>query len=381
MRFPVFLGILVALLVAISLAAFTGSTSTVTPTASSTALFEALPQTLTLTPAPGMDASTTIAATSTQPEKPKAAKQPAPAKAPAVTKPAVAGVTAAIPQPSQAEFDAAASALRGALVNILCSSDSTALHAISGSGVFIDPKGIILTNAHIGQYLLLEDYPQKGGTACVIRTGSPARTAYVAKPIYVSTSWLADNPSTLTQMAPTGTGEHDFALLAVTASATAAPLPDSFPYIPLSTSHAYTGLPVAIGSYAAQFLSANEIRSSLSPTLVFGSVEDIYTFATNTIDLFSLGGTAAAQEGSSGGGVADANGNLVGTITTSTVTGNTADRTLRAITTDYIARDYAAQTGSSLSALLAEPTTTAVADFAAKVPALEAALVSSITGS
>ena len=66
--------------------------------------------------------------------------------------------------------------LRKALVNIICTvSAGTVLRSISGSGVIISSKGVVLTNAHIGQYFLLSDYPSKGNTFCVIRTGSPAK--------------------------------------------------------------------------------------------------------------------------------------------------------------------------------------------------------------
>ena len=41
---------------------------------------------------------------------------------------------------------------RRALVNILCTTKRGGLFSpISGSGVFIDPRGVILTNAHVGQ--------------------------------------------------------------------------------------------------------------------------------------------------------------------------------------------------------------------------------------
>ena len=97
-----------------------------------------------------------------------------------------------------------------------------------------------------------------------------------------------------------------------------------------------TGTPVVIASYGAQFLEQSQVQSALFPTVVFGSVKDIFTFATNTIDVLALGGSAAAQEGSSGGGVSDAAGKLVGTITTSTTKGTTDTRSLSAITASYI---------------------------------------------
>ena len=32
---------------------------------------------------------------------------------------------------------------------------------ISGSGVIVDSRGVVLTNAHVGQFFLLHDYPRQ----------------------------------------------------------------------------------------------------------------------------------------------------------------------------------------------------------------------------
>ena len=182
----------------------------------------------------------------------------------------------------------------------------------------------------------------------------------------------------LTQTNPSGTGEYDFAFLAITKSATSAALPSSFPFIPLATAPPPTGTPVIIASYGAQFLESNQIQSFLFPTIVFGSVKDVFTFAATTIDVLTLGGSAAAQEGSSGGGVADGNGKLVGTITTSTTNGPTDTRKLDAITASYIRAEYASETGRALDLLLTEATSTSVANFAPQIPALESILTANL---
>ena len=267
-------------------------------------------------------------------------------------------------------LDTVASTLRSALVNIICyaPTGSSSLHSISGSGILIDSKGIILTNAHIAQYFLLEDR----GVSCIIRSGSPAVTAYKAELIYISPAWIHANASVLSQAQPTGTGEYDFALLAVTKSETSAALPSVFPSISLAQNPPLKGTPVVIASFGAQFLESSQIQSSLFPTIVFGSVKEVYTFDVNTIDILALGGSAAAQEGSSGGGVADASGSLVGTITTSTIEGTTDTRSLDGITASYIRSEYSREMGgASLDSMLAEPTASAIADFATKIPALE----------
>ena len=260
-------------------------------------------------------------------------------------------------------------------MNIICYVPAgSGLHSISGSGVFVDSKGIILTNAHIAQYFLLLGRK----VSCTVRAGSPAIDRYEAALIYIPTAWLEENAEVLTQENPIGTGERDFAFLAVTRSATNEALSGSFPAIPLATTPPGTGTPVVIATYGAQFLESSQVQSFLFPTIVFGSVKDVFTFAVNTIDVLALGGSAAAQEGSSGGGVAGASGELVGTITTSTVEGTTDTRSLDAITASYIRAAYANETGEALDLLLAKPTAAAVADFAPKLPALEALITAQL---
>ena len=296
---------------------------------------------------------TTEAATSS-PTKPAAKKIVIP------TAPASSGRNAAL--------DATVSRLLGALVNIICYSPrKSGLHSMSASGIIIDPKGIILTNAHVGQYFLLADR----GVSCVIRSGRPATDQYKAALIYISPQWLRANSSILTETDPSGTGQYDFALLAVTKSATNDPLPDVFPYEPFAANPVLPGTPIVIATYAAQFLQTSQIVSNLYSTVVSGSVKDVFTFATDTIDVLALGGSPAAQEGSSGGGVVDASGQLVGIITTSTIVGDTSIRSLDAITAAYVRAEFAHETNGPLGLLLAEPTATAVANFAPAIPSLE----------
>jgi hypothetical protein len=273
------------------------------------------------------------------------------------------------------QLNASASLLRGALVNILCyAPPSSGLHSISGSGVIIDPKGIILTNAHIAQYFLLADK----NVSCSIRTGSPATDSYSAALTYIPMVWLQANKNVLTQANPSGTGQFDFAILAITKSETAKPLPSSFPYIPLSITSPSANEPVVIASYGAQFLDTNQIESNLFPTIVFGSIKEVLTFAVRSVDVLALGGSAAAQEGSSGGGVSDASDELIGTITTSTVQGDTDTRSLNAISAAYVRAEYATETGQPIDQLLAEPTSSAVSNFAPKLASLEAVIAAQL---
>lgn len=372
-RFTPYLGIVAALIVGVTVLYFFGSaveprieTESVSQTASSTLSTTSGSSSLlsdSIQPEVG-GATTSVSVARTMPVPDKET-------APATLAPPVAQSIPSAPLTvsEQAMLDASASALRAALVNIICYAPAgSGLRSISGSGVFIDPKGVIITNTHIAQYFLLADR----SVSCDIRAGSPAADKYDAALIYIPPAWVSANANVLAEVAPSGTGKYDFAFLSVTKSSTSATLPPSFPYIPLATSApSHYGSPVVIASYGAQFLAANQVQSSLFPTIVFGSVKDVFTFASSTIDVLALGGSAAAQEGSSGGGVATASGVLTGVITTSTTEGATDTRSLTAITASYIRAEYASETGQSLDALLALPTATAIADFAPRIPALE----------
>ncbi|MBU6388341.1 trypsin-like peptidase domain-containing protein [Patescibacteria group bacterium] len=383
-RFAPYLGIVAALILGALIASLSNSAAIVRPDAAApaaasstlTVISDLAVPTITL---PSLEPGSGAVTASSAPAIPVPKKVVPPAPVPAASSsPAAQPVSAPAPLAlsDSVELNAAAAALRGALVNIVCYVPvASALHSISGSGVIIDPKGIILTNAHVAQYFLLADR----GASCTVRTGSPAADQYDAALIYISPAWLRANANVLTQASPSGTGQYDFAFLAITKSATAAPLPQEFPSLPLAQVPPRSGTPVVIASYGAQFLETSQIQSSLFPTVVFGSVKDVYTFGTNTIDVLALGGSAAAQEGSSGGGIADASGLLAGTITTSTVSGDTSTRSLDAITASYIRGEYASEMGSALDVLLAEPTATAVADFAPKMSTLEAIITAGLS--
>ncbi len=271
------------------------------------------------------------------------------------------------------DINASAAAIRAALVNIICySPEGSGVPSISATGVIIDSRGIILTNAHVAQLFLLADR----GIECGIRTGSPATLAYNAALVFISPAWIHTNPSTLAEPLPMDTGESDFALLAITKSATNTPLPSSFPAVPLAEDQPVLGEPVVVGSYGAQYLQASAIVDALYPTIVFDTIQDGYTFSAGTIDLVSLGSTAASQEGSSGGGAVDASGKLTATITTvSSSQGDTSTHDLSAITASYIRHDYAVETGYALDTLLAEKVADMIANFAPQMPALEAQLI------
>lgn len=243
---------------------------------------------------------------------------------------------------------------RNAVVNIMCMPNGGSLHPISGTGVIIDPRGVILTNAHVAQYVLLSE-DSSVNLYCTVRTGSPAQSRWIAEVMYLPPIWAEQHASELNTLRPLGTGEHDYALLRITASTNQIPLPPSFPYLSPDTREGigFVNDVVLAASYPAEFIGGGGMQNNLYGASSFSTIKQLITFSTSSIDSFSLGGVIEAQSGSSGGAVVNMWGRLIGLISTMTDGSTTADRDLRSITLSYISRDLQAQTGMDLNAFLA----------------------------
>ncbi len=239
--------------------------------------------------------------------------------------------------------------VRGALINILCTTESGGpFNSISSSGVIIDPRGVILTNAHVAQYFLLSEF-----VTCSIRTGSPAVPAYYAELLFIPPSWIEKNAEKIDDERPTGNGEHDYALLRITgATEPEVSLPPQFPFLLTALYYPTPGTDVLVAGYAAGFLGGISVQKELYASSAFSKIGEVYTYGTTTADLFSVGGTIVAQQGSSGGAVATTDGTLIGTIATASIGETTGTSDLRAIATAYIVRDFEQERGKSLESLL-----------------------------
>ena len=262
--------------------------------------------------------------------------------------------------------------VRKSVVNVFCTSArGGSFRPITGSGVIIDPRGIVLTNAHVAQYFLLEDDPLYGIIDCVLRDSSPAKRAYEAKLLYLPPTWVVANAAQINNDFSTGTGEHDYALLLITASLRKdIALPDTFPFVApeRDVETVAPGASVLLAGYPAGFLDGILAQRDL---FLVSSITDIkrrYTFSNvppPLLDVVGLGGNILAQSGASGAAVVQTTtGRLIGIVVTSTLAPTTEERNLNAVTLGHIGRSIFAHERKTLEQFLANDPKSLVAAFA-----------------
>jgi hypothetical protein len=292
-------------------------------------------------------------ATTSAPLAPPTVKKPAPRVAAPVATPvaepqpvitiAVPPAPIATPTPLITQPIEEPKGLEAALVNITCNAPlSSGLRSITASGVVITASGLILTNAHVAQYLLLTDR----GVSCTALEGASVRRSVAL--VYLPSAWARSNATVLTESQPRGTGEYDFAFVALPAG--------EHRFIPLSGSAPAERARVTIGA-----------RSGSFPVVITGSVKSVFTFELNSVDVIELGASTLAHQGSSGGGVADESGTLIATLTTAV-----QDKALSAITAAYIRRVYRELENESLDTLLERSPVVSIEAFKTRTPTLEA---------
>lgn len=232
-----------------------------------------------------------------------------------------------------------------AMVNIVCTrAVGEDTRTLSGSGVFIHPKGVILTNAHVAQFLLLET---KGEASCIIRTGSPAEDRFKAEVLHISPLWLHAHLAQINDPEQEGTGERDYALLYVS-EAVEGDVPDTFPFLSLER----TALGIQDHGRSVRALG----YPAVSPhhlSLASGETEitELFTFGDRTADVMAIASSSAGARGSSGGAIVSTDNTMLGLIVTQ---GDTASgpRTLRALSLSYIDASIREETGFDLPTLL-----------------------------
>jgi len=238
-----------------------------------------------------------------------------------------------------------------ALVNIYCTyTTDNYTKTTTGTGFLIDTDGIILTNAHVAQFLLLEGLV--GEAECIIRTGDPATPMYKAQLLYIPPAWIREHAELINDHSPRGTGERDYALLYINEALNNQPMPSKFVALPFDINLMTLGTlntEVFATGYPAEAALENGFDSPLIPKQATTSIGELMTFGSNYVDVFTIRGTAIGEHGSSGGPVVNSEGKAVGIISTKGDDTAFGDGSLRAVTISYIDRTIKEETGFTLT--------------------------------
>jgi len=263
-------------------------------------------------------------------------------------------------------------AWRDAVVNLFCDNRYGGVDdSVSGSGVIIDPRGIILTNAHMGWLFLFSSYPDPSIFKCFVRVGSPAQLRYTAELLYIPQKWVNDDAGAFGKNLSydeRAYGVSDYALLYITGTYNPQiALPTSFPYLPFGVGALpLKGSSTYIVGYPASFMGSISLLMNLSQLVSPAIVDSLRSVKNSTtLDILAFKGNIVAQHGSSGGAVIAGGGKFVAIPAFFDKGGqgaSTADAVINAITVDYVSRDLKANTGFSLEEFIARDTPQAISN-------------------
>lgn len=264
------------------------------------------------------------------------------------------------------EWTAAFETSNQSIVNILCISSKGNLVTVStGSGVIIGSQGIILTNAHVAQTFLLPNQD------CTIRQGAIAADKYKASLVYINENWLRKNAANIFSNNARGTGEDDFALLAITKSINPSDPSSNIKYTKFQTDEirqGVKGVQILAAGYPGGTLGALSLRKFLSFAYDTINISNVYTLDSRHTDIIETDVTKIGQHGSSGGGLFNVEGNLIGLIVSVNTNGNSSK--VNALSLPYINRAIKNDSGKTLDEVVNTDKTVLLSSFMSKQDSL-----------
>lgn len=250
------------------------------------------------------------------------------------------------------------------VVNIICVNKSSGIiNLTTGSGVIVSPSGIVLTNSHVANTFLFDDKNSSNYKECTIRRENIPTYGFNAKLVYLPQDWIIENKSFFTEDNPRGSGENDYALLAITNNTNPSlKTPNSFRYVDIlnNENEIKEDESIIIGAYPGLHTGVFEVDSNASFRKATSYIRELITFDRRTIDIVSTGPNNVAQKGSSGGGIFWQN-KLLGIITTTDGYGSSSY--LNAITIPYIIRDFRNDTGDSFESFISRNKESLISNF------------------
>lgn len=245
------------------------------------------------------------------------------------------------------EFD-----IKKVVVNILCLEKTSAYTKLStGSGVLISDTGLVITNAHVAYPFLLSSQFDKNIYSCSVRRADLPNFGYNAELVYYPIDWITYNSEVIKETVPMGTGENDYALLAITSPLALAPKSTTFPFasVDVSSSDLKSNIPVTVAGYPSSNSGVFEIDTNPGLKIAQTEIKEFFTFSNRSFDILQTDVNVVAKRGSSGGGVFDSN-KLYGIIVTTNQKGDGSY--LNALTIPYIKKDFEKDTGIKLDTFI-----------------------------